>query len=65
MMELSKQDKVVMAVINALQEVGLTVLSKTTELGTSFIHIRARRADGVEIIAIIDTEGNTHYDTWN
>lgn len=64
-MELSKQDKVVMAVVNSMQELGLTVLSKTTELGTNFIHIRARRDDGVEIIAIIDEEGKTHYDTWN
>jgi hypothetical protein len=64
-MELSKQDLVVMAVINAMQELGLTAVSKSTELGTSFIHIRARRTDRVEIIAIVDEEGKTHYDNWN
>lgn len=58
-MELSKQDKVVMSVIKTLQEMGLTVVSTTTELGTSYIYILSRRDDGVEIIAIVDSEGRT------
>ena len=64
-MELSKRDKVVMSVIKAMQEMRLTVISTTTELGTDSIHIRGRRSDGVEIIAIVDTEGKTYYETWD
>lgn len=64
-MELSKQDKVVMSVIKTMQEMELTIVSKATELGTNSIHIRGRRNDGVEIIAIIDVEGRTYYATWD
>ena len=62
-MELSKQDKVVMSVIKTLQSMGLTVVSTSTELGTGSLHIRSQRDDGVEIIAIVDSEGRTYYDT--
>lgn len=64
-MNLSKQDKVVMSVIKAMQEVGLTVISTATELGTNSIHIRGRRDDGVEIIAIVDSKGRAYYETWD
>jgi hypothetical protein len=52
-MELSQQDRVVMSVIKAMQEMGLNVVS-TTELGTGFIHIRGKRNDGVKIVAVVD-----------
>lgn len=64
-MELSKRDKVVMSVIKAMQEMSLTVISTATELGTNSIHIRCRRNNGVEIVAIVDTEGRTYYETWD
>jgi hypothetical protein len=44
---------------------GLTVVSKATELGTNSIHIRGRRNDGAEIIAIVNVEGKTYYETWD
>ena len=64
-MELSKRDNVVMSVIKAMQEMGLNVISTATELGTNSIHVRGRRSDGVGIIAIVDTEGRTYYETWD
>lgn len=64
-MELSKQDKVVIAVIKAMQEMGLAVVSSATELGTNSIHIKGRRSEGVEIVAIVDTEGRAYYETWD
>ena len=41
LMELSKRDKVAMSVIKAMQEIGMTVISTATEVGTNSIHIRA------------------------
>ena len=54
-----------MSVIKAMQEMGLDVISTATELGTNSIHIRGRRGDGSGIIAIVDTEGRTYYETWD
>jgi acyl-CoA synthetase (AMP-forming)/AMP-acid ligase II len=62
-MELSKQDRVVMSVIKMIQEMGLTVVSTATELGTEAIHIRGKRGDGVKIIVIVDSHGRAYYDT--
>lgn len=62
-MELSKQDKVVIAVIRAMEEMGLTEIRTATELGTTSIHIVGKRDDRVEIIAIVDTKGKTYYGT--
>lgn len=62
-MELSKQDRVVIAVIRAMEEIGLTEIRTATELGTTSIHIRGKRRDGVQIVAIVDTKGNTYYGT--
>ena len=62
-MELSKQDRVVIAVIRAMEEMGFTQVSTATELGTTSIHIIGKRGDGVEIIAIVDTKGKTYYGT--
>ena len=64
-MELSQQDRVVMSVINAMQEMGLTVVSTATELGTGSLHIRGKRGDSVKIVAIVDTQGRAYYDIWN
>jgi hypothetical protein len=63
-MELSVQDRVVLAVINSMQSMELTVIGKALELGTGAIHIRASRADGVKVLAIVDSQGRTFYDTW-
>jgi hypothetical protein len=63
-MELSVQDRVVMTVLNSMQAMGLTVVGKALELGTGAIHIRASRADGVKVLAIVDAQGRTFYDTW-
>lgn len=52
-------------VIKAMQEMGLTVVSTATELGTNSIHIKGRRSDGVEIVAIVGTEGRAYYETWD
>ena len=52
-----------MSIIKTLQEMGLTVVSTATELGTGSIHIRGKRSDGVKIIAIVDSHGRTYYDT--
>jgi len=62
-MDLSKQDKVVLSVIRTMREIGLTAISTATALGTNSIHIRGRRNDGVEIIAIVSLEGRTYYGT--
>lgn len=62
-MELSKQDRVVIAVIRAMEEMGFTQVSTATELGTTSIHIIGKRGDGVEIIAIVDRKGKTYYGT--
>jgi hypothetical protein len=61
-MELSKQDLAVMSVIKAMQEMGLTIVSTATELGTGSIHIRGQRGDGVKILAIVDSQGRAYYD---
>ncbi len=52
-----------MSVIKAMQEMGLNVVSKATELGTGAIHIRGKRNDGVKIIVIVDSHGRAYYDT--
>lgn len=62
-MELSKQDKVVIAVIRSMEQIGLTEISTATELGTTSIHIIGKRGDGVEIIAIVDVKGDIYYAT--
>lgn len=54
-----------MSVIKMIQEMGLTVISTATELGTGAIHIRGKRSDGVKIIAIVDSHGRAYYDTRN
>lgn len=64
-MELSQQDRVVMSVIQAMQEMGLTIVSTARELGTGSIHIRGKRGDGVKIIAIVNPQGKTYYDIQN
>lgn len=61
-MELSPQDRVVISVIKTMQEMGLTLISTATELGTGSIHIRGKRSDGVKIVAIVDERGRTYYD---
>lgn len=62
-MDLSQQDRVVISVIKTMQEMGLIIVSKATELGTGSIHIRGKRSDGVKIIAIVDSHGRAYYDT--
>lgn len=57
-MELSKQD---IAVIKAMEEIELTEIRTATELGTTSIHIRGKRRDGLQIVALVDTKGNTYY----
>ena len=64
-MELSQQDIAVMSVIKAMQEMGLTLVTGATELGTGSIHIRGKRGDGVKIVAIVDTQGRAYYDIQN
>lgn len=54
-----------MSVIKTIQEMGLTVVSTATELGTGSIHLRGKRGDDVKIVAIVDTQGKAYYDTWN
>ncbi len=51
-----------MSVIKAMQEMGLTIVSTATELGTGSIHIRGQRGDGVKILAIVDSQGRAYYD---
>lgn len=46
-----------------MEEIGLTEIRTATELGTTSIHIRGKRRDGVQIVAIVDTKGNTYYGT--
>lgn len=54
-----------MSAIKAMQEMGLTIVSTATELGTGSIHIRGKRGDGVKIIAIVNPQGKAYYDIQN
>lgn len=62
-MDLSKQDRVVIAVIKSMEQMGLTGISTATELGTTSIHVIGKRGNSVEIIAIVDVKGNVFYAT--
>jgi hypothetical protein len=61
-MELSKQDQVVISILNSIEQMGFKNIQRSTELGTGAIHIKAQRADGIEINAIVDAQGRAHYD---
>ena len=46
-------------VIKAIQEIGLIIVSRVTELGTGSIPIRGKRGDGVKIIQGLRRTSNT------